>query len=38
MGIEILHEKCLSCECCVSVCRRYIFKMGGKGRIEIDKE
>ena len=38
MGIEILHEKCLSCECCVSVCRRYIFKMGGKGEIEIDQE
>lgn len=37
MGIEILHDRCLSCECCVSACRRYIFRMGGKGKIEIDQ-
>ncbi len=38
MNIEILHDQCLSCECCIAACRRYIFKMGDKGKIELDQE
>lgn len=36
--ITILRDRCLSCGCCVTACRRYIFRMGADDTAEIDPD